>query len=60
MRTYVCQQEDKVFRHAILRELARGGQVFYVRNRIQGLRERTDHVTALIPDCPRTPTFPRR
>ena len=49
IRTYVCQMDDKVVREAIQRELARGGQVFYVRNRIQGLRERADHLATLVP-----------
>lgn len=51
VRTYVCQLEDKVIRDAIGRELARGGQVFYVRNRVKGLRERADHLAALVPEA---------
>ena len=51
IRTYVCQMEDKVIRESIQRELARGGQVFYVRNRIKGLRERTEHLQALVPQA---------
>jgi len=51
IRTYVCQLDDKVIRESIQRELARGGQVFYVRNRIQGLRERTEHLESLVPEA---------
>jgi transcription-repair coupling factor (superfamily II helicase) len=49
VRTYVTQVGDAVIRDAIDRELARGGQVFYVRNRVAGLRERTDQVASLVP-----------
>lgn len=51
VRTYVTQLEDKVIRDAINREIARGGQIYYVRNRVQGLRERADHIAALVPEA---------
>jgi transcription-repair coupling factor (superfamily II helicase) len=51
VRTYVCQLEDKVLRDSIQRELARGGQVYFVRNRIQGLRERAEQLTTLLPEA---------
>lgn len=51
IRTYVSQVDDTVIRDAITRELARGGQVFYVHNRIAGLRERAEHVASLVPEA---------
>jgi transcription-repair coupling factor (superfamily II helicase) len=51
VRTYVTQVGDAVIRDAINRELARGGQVFYVHNRIAGLKERAEQVAALVPEA---------
>ena len=35
IRTQVCQSSEQLVREAILREVRRGGQVFYVHNRVQ-------------------------
>jgi transcription-repair coupling factor (superfamily II helicase) len=51
IRTYVTKLDDKVVRDAIRRELARGGQVYYIRNRVRGLRERAEEVAALVPEA---------
>ena len=51
VRTYVTRLDDKMIRDAISRELARGGQVFYVRNRVHGLRERADQIAGLVPEA---------
>lgn len=49
IRTIVARPDDEVLRDAIERELSRGGQVFYVYNRIQGLDERAVRITQLVP-----------
>jgi len=47
VETIVAQNTDEVVREAVLRELNRGGQVFYLHNRVQTIelaRERLRHV----------------
>ena len=51
IQTFVFEQNDEMVREAILRELARGGQVYYVVNRIQGIEDLTAHISSLVPDA---------
>ena len=41
----------RVIREAILRELERGGQVFFVHNRVQGIERMADFVSNLVPEA---------
>jgi transcription-repair coupling factor (superfamily II helicase) len=49
VRTIVTRDDPKVLRDAIARELERGGQVFFVHNRVQSLGERAAYVQELVP-----------
>ena len=49
VRTIVRPYDDEVVREAILRELERGGQVFYVHNRVQSIYHVAQHVQELVP-----------
>ena len=49
VHTYVTPYEEEILRNAIERELARGGQVFIVNNRITGLNQIRDTVERLVP-----------
>jgi transcription-repair coupling factor (superfamily II helicase) len=51
IRTIVMRHDEKVIREAIDRELARGGQVFYVYNRVEGLYERAARLAELLPSA---------
>jgi transcription-repair coupling factor (superfamily II helicase) len=51
IRTFVTRWDDHVVREAIQRELGRGGQVFFVHNRIEGLYERATRLQQLLPDA---------
>jgi transcription-repair coupling factor (superfamily II helicase) len=51
IRTIVTRADDAVIREAIRRELARGGQIFFVYNRIDGIYERAARVQALVPEA---------
>jgi len=51
VRTFVTRWDDHLIREAIQRELSRGGQVFFVYNRIDGLYERAAKLQALVPDA---------
>jgi transcription-repair coupling factor (superfamily II helicase) len=51
VRTFVTRWDDHLLKEAISRELARGGQAFFVYNRIEGLYERAQKLQALVPDA---------
>ena len=51
IQTYVCEYSDYVVREAIKRELARGGQVYYIYNRVGDIAEFTGRLAKLLPDA---------
>ncbi|MCS6898674.1 MAG: transcription-repair coupling factor [Polyangiaceae bacterium] len=51
IRTIVTRFDDQVVREAVRRELGRGGQVFYVYNRVEGLYERAAKLQQLVPEA---------
>ena len=51
VHTYVTPYEEDIIRNAIERELARGGQVFVVNNRITGINQIADTVERLVPEA---------
>ena len=48
--THVGPYSPRLVRHAILRELDRGGQIFYLHNRINSLRGVEQHLQNLVPE----------
>ena len=48
-KTVVCERDENVFRNAILRELARDGQVFIIHNRVETIYDVADMVKKLLP-----------
>lgn len=51
IQTFVFEYNDELIREAIVREMARGGQVYYVINQIKTIAEVADHIQALMPDA---------
>ena len=51
IQTYVMEYDEEMVREAISRELARGGQVFYVYNRVNNIVDLTNRVAALVPEA---------
>jgi transcription-repair coupling factor (superfamily II helicase) len=49
IRTITSQFDPTLVREAVEQELARGGQVFYVYNRVEGIYERAERLGALVP-----------
>jgi transcription-repair coupling factor (superfamily II helicase) len=49
VRSYVRPYSQEVIREAILRELARGGQVFYVYNRVESIGHVAERLRQLVP-----------
>lgn len=51
VRTYVIEYEEEVIREAILRELARDGQVYFVYNRVRTIDAMAQHLMQLVPEA---------
>lgn len=51
IQTYVLEYNEEMVREAIYRELSRGGQVYYVFNRVQGIAEMAAEIGKLVPDA---------
>ncbi|MCB4760745.1 MAG: DEAD/DEAH box helicase [Sulfurovum sp.] len=49
VRTFIKSYDDKVIKEAILRELRRGGQIFYVFNAIAGIEEKKKILLEILP-----------
>jgi transcription-repair coupling factor (superfamily II helicase) len=51
VKTYVGDYDDDLVAKAIRRELARGGQTFFLHNRVDTIDETAERVRALVPDA---------
>lgn len=51
IRTHVLKQSEEVVREAIVKELNRGGQVFYLHNRVQTIYQRANALKRLVPEA---------
>lgn len=51
VQTYVMGQNDDIIKDGIERELSRGGQVFYLYNRVESIQEKANHIQQLVPDA---------
>jgi transcription-repair coupling factor (superfamily II helicase) len=50
IQTYVLEFNEELVREAILREVSRGGQVYYVYNRVNTIQEMAALLQELVPD----------
>jgi len=53
IRTQVCRFTEPIVREAILREMRRGGQVFYVHNRVQQIAAIDEMLARVVPEAKR-------
>jgi transcription-repair coupling factor (superfamily II helicase) len=51
VRTFVGRRDDDLIREAILREMDRGGQVFFVHNRVQTIYAETEQLKRIVPEA---------
>ncbi|WP_407456581.1 transcription-repair coupling factor [Fibrobacter sp.] len=51
VETKLMKRDDAVIKQAILDELARGGQVFIVNDRVQTISTLADEIAAMVPDA---------
>ena len=53
IHTYVGEYDDDLVKGAIERELERGGQVFFLHDRVETIEEAAERVRALVPAAQR-------
>jgi transcription-repair coupling factor (superfamily II helicase) len=51
IRTLIARYDDATVRDAVRRELQRGGQVYYVYNRVEDIHQRAQRVAQLVPEA---------
>ncbi len=51
IKTFVTQWNDALIREAALREIKRGGQVFFVHNKVQDIERIAEQLAKLIPEA---------
>jgi transcription-repair coupling factor (superfamily II helicase) len=49
IKTVICEPSDEVIQSALFRELNRGGQAFFIHNRVETIFESADRVKKLLP-----------
>jgi transcription-repair coupling factor (superfamily II helicase) len=50
VRTSVCRYDEGVIREAVLREIERGGQVFFLHNRVETIERMARRIAELVPE----------
>lgn len=51
VQSYVMEHNGSLVREAIEREMARGGQVFYLYNRVDDMTRKVEEIQALVPEA---------
>lgn len=51
IQTFVCEYNEELVREAISRELSRGGQVYYVYNRVNNIADIATQIANLVPEA---------
>ena len=51
IQTYVLEYNEEMVREAIVREIARSGQVYYVHNRVNTIADITANIAQLVPEA---------
>ncbi len=48
--TYVLEYDKEVIKEAIIKEIERGGQVFYLYNQVEGIEKKAHEIESLVPE----------
>ena len=51
IKTYIAEYDDRLVREAILKEMERNGQVFFVHNRVQSIFQTAAKLHVLVPEA---------
>lgn len=50
-RTFICKWEPETLRKAIMAEIGRGGQIYFIHNRIQSIYSLVDELRQIVPEA---------
>lgn len=51
VETYVLEEDDVLIQEAIRKEMERGGQIFYLYNRVESIEEEASYIRSLVPEA---------
>ena len=51
VQTYVVENNDTIIANAIRREMKRGGQIYFIYNRVDTIDRMRDHIATLVPEA---------
>ena len=51
VQTYVLEYDQEVITEAIIKEIERGGQVFYLFNQVEGIEKKANEISMLVPEA---------
>ncbi len=51
IKTILAEKEDELIKNALIRELARNGQAYFIHNRVESIYQVKDQMTKLIPQA---------
>lgn len=51
IQTVICDRDNEVIQNAILRELARDGQVYFIHNRVESIYQTASSIQELVPNA---------
>jgi len=51
VQTYVLEHDEEVIKEAIIKEIERGGQVFYLFNNVDGIEKKMTEIENLVPEA---------
>ncbi|WP_018416745.1 transcription-repair coupling factor [Teredinibacter turnerae] len=51
VKTFVRESDDNLIKEAILREILRGGQVYFLHNEVKSIDRRAQEIQALVPEA---------
>ncbi|HPX62513.1 MAG TPA: transcription-repair coupling factor, partial [Deltaproteobacteria bacterium] len=51
IKTIVSRFSEELIREAVMRELRRGGQIFFVHNRVASIAKRAEQIAAIVPEA---------
>jgi len=51
IKTFICEREPSIIQNALLRELSRDGQAFFIHNRVESIFLVTEEIQKLLPEA---------
>ncbi|WP_100658283.1 transcription-repair coupling factor [Alteromonas flava] len=51
IKTFVQQRDKEVIREAIMREILRGGQVYFLHNEVESIEKTADEIAQIVPEA---------